>query len=49
MSQPPAKTDVEEKDPPPSESKDAQKKKPGWDKQDEEINQDAMDQDFNYW
>ncbi len=34
--------------PDPNEQSDPEKK-PDWDKKDEEINGDAMDQDFNYW
>ncbi len=46
MSKAPEKAPQTPPDPP--EKPDAPKK-PEWDEKDEEINEDAMDQDFNYW
>jgi hypothetical protein len=45
MSKPPAK----EKAPPPSANPNDKSDEPGWDKKDEEINEESMDQDFDFW
>jgi len=45
LSRAPAKT----KAPPPASNPDDKSDEPGWDKKDEEINEDSMDQDFDFW